>query len=125
MDFLKNPMVLIVGAVGIFAAVILLRNQPTSNNQIQSQGTQSQNLDPNATAVNPVGGTYSYLDGTGYEHIIAMDPYGNLIGYSNLPPGTSQPQSGQMASYVSSMSGQYLVSPYGYTTPPYATPPGQ
>jgi hypothetical protein len=108
-DF-KSPTVLIVGGIGVIAVFLLMRNNSSSStsNTSQTQGTT------------PVGGSYSYLDGTGMQHITATDPNGNLVGYSNLPPDTSNPQPNQLSSYVGSMSGQYLVSPYGGTTPYYS-----
>jgi|SRR5215471_2134150 len=123
-DWLTSPTALIVGAVGIFAAIILMRNQ----NQSTTAGTVSSLGGSAATSPtsgatdsgNPIGGTYQYLDGTGAQHIIATDPNGYLVGYSNLPPGTSMPQTNQMASYVGSMSGQYLVPPWGGSSPYYS-----
>jgi hypothetical protein len=126
-DWYKNPIFLVVGGVGIFAAFILLRNQNGSNTTppVSSLGDSAATspLDPSQTAMNPVGGSYSYLDGSGMQHIVATDPYGNLVGYSNLPPSTSMPQTNQLSSYVGSMGGQYLVTPYGGTTPSYSMAP--
>jgi len=125
MDF-KNPIFLIVLGVGGFAAYILLKDQGTPTTAQQAQPMNSP-LNPQGNinnspdmAINPVGGSYSYMDGSGAQHIIATDPYGNLVGYSNLPPDTSQPQTNQMASYVGGMSGQYLVPPWGSTSPYYS-----
>ncbi|HEY7419299.1 MAG TPA: hypothetical protein VH593_29215 [Ktedonobacteraceae bacterium] len=129
-EWYKNPVFLIGGAAAIFVAVILLRNQnatPSTSTQPTATtgqfGVPTNNLTQSTTSqgLNPVGGSYSYLDGTGMQHIIATDPYGNLVGYSNLPPGTSQPQPNELSSYIGSMSGQYLVQPWGSTTPIYAT----
>jgi hypothetical protein len=115
-NWLTNPTVLIVGAVGVVAAFILMRNKGSSTT---TTTTSTQGDITNMT--NPVGGSYSYLDGSGMQHITATDPYGNLIGYSNIPPGTSEPQSSQLSTYAGSMSGQYLVAPYGATSPYYST----
>ncbi|HEY1249250.1 MAG TPA: hypothetical protein VGE97_09700 [Nitrososphaera sp.] len=119
-SWLTNPTVLVVGAVGIFAAIILMRNQQSSNTPTTSGTVTSLG---NSAATNPVGGSYQYLDGSGFQHIIATDPNGNLVGYNSLPPGTSMPETNQMSSYVGSMSGQYLVAPYGSTTPYYSISP--
>jgi len=116
-DWLTNPTILIVGAVGVFAAIILLRNQQSSSTPTTSGTVTSLGESASTT---PVGQSYQYLDGNGMQHIIATDPNGNLVGYNSLPPGTSMPQTGQMASYVGSMSGQYLVPPYGGSTPYYS-----
>jgi len=108
MDWLKNPTILIMGGLGVVVVFLLFRNKDS--------GTQ----DTTTTNTRPVGGSYSYLDGSGYQHLTATDPNGNLVGYSSLPPDTSNPQPNQLSSYVGSMSGQYLVPPYGGTTPPWA-----
>lgn len=118
----SNPKILIVGGVAAFAAFILLRNQkPATTNSNQGAPSQQQ-----MQQQNPIGGTYTYLDGDGMQHIIATDPQGNLVGYNSLPPNTSMPQGGQlstyagnMTSYAGSMSGAYLQQPYGGWTPPY------
>ena len=107
-----NPKILIIGGVGLVVVFFLMRNNSSSS---------ASTPPPNTNAVTqPVGGSYSYLDGSGYQHITATDPNGQLVGYSSLPPDTSNPQPNQLATYVGSMSGQYLVPPYGGTTPYYA-----
>lgn len=115
-DWYKNPIILIVAGVGVFAAYIIM-NKGSSATPAQTQD-QTQSQQPQQTGV--VGGSYQYLDGQGLQHITATDPYGNLVGYSNLPPDMMNPQIGQLSSYVGTMSGQYLVNPYGGTTPMYA-----
>jgi|SRR5215469_797513 len=134
MEFLKNPLVLI-GAGGVVLVLFLMKNQGSSQNPTTAGNLSSPNttgaqtpdvssLSSNGqTAVNALGGTYSYLDGTGVQHIIATDPYGNLVGYSSLPPGTSNPQPGQLSSSIGMMGGgYYLFPPYGgYTNPIYST----
>ena len=125
MDY-KSPTFLIVAGVGLVAAFILLRNKGSSaapQSTTTSTTGDITNTNSPQTDVNPVGGSYSYLDGSGMQHIIATDPYGNLVGYSNLPPDIGNPQANELANYVGSMSGNYLLQPYGGTTPYYSTAP--
>ena len=126
-EWYKNPTILIVGGIALFAGFILLRNQ---NSAAPSQSATPTNLGQATTLTSngqtqtgPVGGTYSYLDGSGQEHIIATDPNGNLASYAALPPSTSMPQAGQLSSAVGNMSGWGIVLPYGGTTPYYGLPP--
>jgi len=123
MDWFKNPTVLIVGGIGVVVVYFLMKNNSSSSTQTANAPSTTSSTQGDLTNTVPVGQSYSYLDGSGYQHIAATDPYGNLIGYNSLPPDTSNPQPNQLSSYVGSMSGQYLVMPYGYTTPPWATNP--
>ena len=121
-EWYKDPKILIIGGVAIFGMVILLRNQNNTTSST-SPGITSQTTDPTAmnTGNNAIGGTYSYLDGSGVQHIIATDPNGNLVNYAALPPDTGNPQVGQLSSYVGSMgmgtgapAGGGLYYPYIY-----------
>jgi hypothetical protein len=112
-EWYTNPKILIGGGVALVAAFILLRKPATTTQTPEAR-------------TNPVGGTSTYLDGTGMQHIVATDPQGNLVGYNSLPPSTSVPQTGQlstyagnMSTYAGSMAGVTLQQPYGGWTPPY------
>lgn len=122
MDFLKNPTVLIVGAVAVIAGFILLRNQGSSTNaSTTSNNTGSspvQQGSGGATTTNAQGGTYSYMDGSGLQHIIATDPQGNLVGYASTQPQFGATQS-QLPTYIGGMSGVPLVNPYVMSGTPY------
>lgn len=112
-EWYKNPTVLMIGGVGIFAAIILMRNQ--------GQSGGSQNVGDLTT---PVGQSYSFLDGSGIQHIIATDPNGNLVNYAAIPPSISTPYAGELSSVVGSMSNygsgsNYLGGPYTYLGGPY------
>jgi len=124
MNYLTDPKILLLAGVGLVVVYLLMRNQGTTNNPNQFADTSvpTNSLTPQtaSSGLNPVGGSYSYMDGTGMQHLIATDPYGNLVGYSNMPPNIGNPESGQLSSYVGSMSGQYLAQPYGGTTPYYS-----
>lgn len=118
-DWYKNPTILLMAGAGVLVVFVLSRNKKAAS----TSTTSSDQGD--ITNTGPVGGSYSYLDGSGMQHIVATDPNGNLVGYSNLPPDTSNPEPNQLSSYVGSMSGQYLVPPYGGNTPYYAMFPTQ
>jgi hypothetical protein len=133
-EWYKNPTILIVGAVALVGGYVLLKNQGASSTP-SSTGSTASNPSTNTT---PVGGSYSYLDGSGVEHIIATDPNGNLNTYANVPPGDSSSlwggyggsnvatygaaQSGQLGSYVGMMGGMFNPSWMGYS-PYYAGTP--
>jgi hypothetical protein len=124
-DWYKNPTVLIVAGVAIFGAIILLRNQNSSGSSTSSS-TSPQIADPLAnpgsSATTPVGQSYTYLDGSGIQHIITTDPQGNLSNYASVQPQYTTAQQGQISSVVGSMSGIPLVNPYVMSgTPYYAT----
>src|SRR5215831_8773415 len=109
---LKDPKILGLGVVGLVVLFLLMRNKGGGS-------TVAPQTDATTTTT-PIGQSYSYLDGSGYEHLTATDPYGNLVNYSSIPPSVGQPQTGQMPTYVGGMSGVSTVSPYGGTTPPYS-----
>jgi hypothetical protein len=117
-EWYKNPTILIVGVVALVGGYILLKNQGASSTP-SSTGSTASNASTNTT---PVGGSYSYLDGSGIQHIIATDPNGNLNTYANTPPGTGQPDSGQLGSYVGMMGLPYNMPWMGYS-PSYASMP--
>jgi hypothetical protein len=113
MDFLKDPKMLLLGGIGVIVVYLLMKNKGSTT----STSTTS---DSNSTT--PVGQSYSYLDGSGYQHITATDPNGNLVSYSSLPPDLSNPQPNQLSTYAGSMSNQ-VPYPYGGVTPPWALSP--
>lgn len=122
-ELLSNPTVLIVGAVVIVAGIVLLRGQSSSPNTSQTSTTGGTSpIDPSssgATTTNAQGGTYSYLDGSGMEHIIATDPNGNLVSYAATPPNFTTTGS-DVGSYAGSLSGaSSLVNPYVMSGTPY------
>lgn len=96
-EWYKNPTILIVAGVGIFAAVILMRNQNSS-----TSATNTSQQTSTDTTTTPVGQSYTYLDGSGVQHIIATDPNGAITQYAAVPPSTSTPYAGEMSSYVGS-----------------------
>src|SRR5215831_13829962 len=112
MDWLKNPTILMLGGVGVLVVYILFRNKTPPQSSVTSVG--------DSINTGPFAASNSYLDGNGVQHIVATDPYGNLDGYGSLPPDVNNPQMGQLSSYAGLMSGQYLVPPYGGTTPYYS-----
>lgn len=116
MEWYKNPTILVVAGVGIFAAIILLRSQNTT------QGPQISNLDTSGQT--PVGGSYQYLDGNGVQHLIATDPNsGALNYYATMSPPFPGASENELASYVGSMSHGAYMQPYGGTTPYYSQLP--
>jgi hypothetical protein len=128
MEWYKNPTILIVGGVALVAGFILLRNQNTSSATPQvgtSSNPQLSNLQTSGTT--PVGQSYSYLDGSGIEHMVATDPYGNLTSYQTTSADASTADySGQLSSYVGMMGSQPMfLNPYGGTTPYYSQVPTQ
>lgn len=125
-EWYKNPTILIVAGVGVLAGFILLRNQKaqpstTSNTQQPVSQNNPQNITAQAMNGGVIGGSYSYLDGTGMQHIVATDPYGNLVGYNNMPPSVGNPQPGELSGYVGAMgTSPYMTSSYGAGTPYYS-----
>lgn len=100
-----------IGGVGLVAAFVLLRNKNTTTTSTTNTQT---------TTTTPVGQSYSYLDGSGMQHLTATDPNGNLTYYQTLPPGTSMDQTGQIASYVGLMGHNTNVPAMMGYTPYYA-----
>lgn len=113
-DWYKNPTILIVAAVAAVAGFVLLRNKSsTPSPQISNLGN---------TGTTPVGQSYSYMDGSGVQHITATDPNGNLTSFASTQPGFMNTDQSQMSTYVGGMSNVPLVNPYVMSgTPYYAT----
>jgi len=128
-EWYKDPKILIIGGVAIFGAIILLKPKNSGTAPTASPGITAPNIttgvDLSQTGQNPLGAGYSFMDGSGMQHIMATDPYGNLITYASEPPQaySSDPMGPQMSwpSYAAGgMSGQYVVNPYGGTSPYYS-----
>lgn len=117
-DWYKNPTVLIVAGVAIFGGLILLRNQGSTGTGQQNVG----NFDM-SNLTTPVGQSYSYLDGSGIQHLVATDPNGNLTSYDTVPPSIATPYAGELSSYVGSLSHYGTGNSSLGVTPPYAWNP--
>lgn len=110
-EWYKDPKILIIAGVALFGGFILLRNQNSGSVQpsSSSQGTTT-----------PVGGSYTYLDGSGIQHMVMTDPNGNLVSYNTTSPN---PQSNQLSTYTGMMSPYMYSQPYGGNTPYYSQLP--
>lgn len=101
---LKDPKVLILGGVALVAGFFILKNnQGSSSSGSVTPVDTSGNATTGSTAETGnavIGGAYSYLDGSGVQHIIATDPNGNLISYGAEQPAFSSPSSGQLSTYT-------------------------
>jgi hypothetical protein len=119
-EWWKDPKFLMIGGVAIFAGFILLRNQNAS-----TANTTNPNQFPTTNPANnttPVGQSYSYLDGTGMQHLVATDPNGQLTSYQSVSPQDPS-QTGQLGSYVGMMGNPMFVNPYGGWSPYYSQLP--
>jgi hypothetical protein len=106
-NWYTQPKFLMLGGVGVVVIFLLMRNKGSS-----------QTAPVASTTTNPVGGSYSYLDGSGIQHIIATDPQGNLTSYASVPPDTTQP-TGQLLGY-----GSLRVPGWNYSSAPDGPPAG-
>lgn len=118
-EWWKDPKILIIGGVAAFAGFILLRNQNSSSTPSQTNQTNN----PQGQNTVPVGGSYTYLDGNGVQHMTMTDPYGAIQNYNTTAPTPMFPQTNQLATYVGGMSPYMYSQPYGGTTPYYSQPP--
>lgn len=120
MDFLKNPTILIVGAVALVAGYVLLQNKGKSSTGAVTNPGQSVATDPTMAS----SSNYTWLDGSGVEHVIATSPNGDMNTYaSDSAAYDPYLYAGQLSSY-NWASGIY-TNPYGGHTPPYSQVPVQ
>lgn len=123
-NWLKNPTILIIGAVVLVGGYVLLKNNQGSATPQTGTSSNPQLSNLGNSGQTPVGQSYSYLDGSGMQHLTATDPYGNLTSYQTMPPSFYDPStSGQLASYVGMMGSPMFMNPYGGTTPYYSQLP--
>lgn len=129
MDF-KDPKLLILGGVALVAGYFILKNNQSSSSGSTTAGTSALTNQPtdtgNTTMLNsagePIGGSYTYLDGSGVQHIIATDPNGNLVSYGADQPAYSSPSSGQLSTYAGYSGSLANGTPWLYGgSPNYST----
>lgn len=120
---LKDPKLLAIGAVALVAGYVLLKNKGSTSGSVTPVDTSGGATTGSTaeTGNNAIGGTYTYLDGSGVQHIIATDPQGNLTSYAAEQPSFSSPSQGQLSTY-SGYQGTFNNSQWMYGgSPAYAT----
>lgn len=125
MDF-KDPKLLILGGVALVAGFFILKNNQGSSASSPTPVDTSGNATTGSTSetgnTTELGGAYTYLDGSGVQHIIATDPNGNLVSYGADQPAFSSPSSGQLSTYTGYMGNISNGTPWLYGgSPNYST----
>lgn len=124
MDF-KDPKLLILGGVALVAGFFILKNNQGSTQGSPTSVDTSGNATTGSTAEtgnSVIGGAYTYLDGSGIQHIVATDPNGNLVNYGAEQPAFSSPSSGQLSTYTGYTGSIMNGTPWLYGgSPNYST----